>query len=353
MTSEIPYTNYTLVGKGSIGEVYSAKCYDGSVCAVKRFELEQEYKGLSTESLREISILQLFKGRTHDGVIGSLDVLDYDDYLECHEIAMPLMKSDLSTYIGNETVTYDTKYHFMKGVFTGLAFMHANGIIHRDIKPENILVSHEGNAILADFSLSKPFDDTWTEQCSHTGNVVTEGYRAPEVLAYMPYGFKIDVWSAGVVMYQLFVTQNSDSKFDTDEFHNMYKNVYTSKSYPHLSVIHNLTERNPENRPTSLEALHTYFNSDYIPPLLERRKHDSNVPRKFRRFCKQQGLKHPTAIKAAYVYMQNTKCTKADAYTIAHRIYDVDQYIVSKTDDYAKIEYGIMKAMGFNMFLEF
>jgi fused len=77
-----------------------------------------------------------------------------------------------------------------------LDFMHSNDIIHRDIKPENILI-HEGTAKICDFGWAVHSPLLRTTQC---GSPV---YLSPEVIRSDLYDSKVDVWSIGILTYEL------------------------------------------------------------------------------------------------------------------------------------------------------
>ncbi len=90
----------------------------------------------------------------------------------------------------------------MKKLLSALSYMHAKGIMHRDIKPENLILKDSENdwdVKIADFGLSQflSSNDYLFTRCG------TPGYVAPEILADEKYDEKVDVFSAGVILYIL------------------------------------------------------------------------------------------------------------------------------------------------------
>ena len=83
-------------------------------------------------------------------------------------------------------------------VSAAIFFLHENQLIHRDIKPENCLIDKSDNVKLCDFG--------WTVEISKGERITfcgTYEYMAPEIIKEIPYNHMIDVWSLGVLLYEL------------------------------------------------------------------------------------------------------------------------------------------------------
>ena len=99
-----------------------------------------------------------------------------------------------------------------KDVFSGLAYLHGRGILHRDIKLANIFVRFGKvmRAVIGDVGLGTMMTSSLAAGEAHTAHVCSDGYVPPELLQVRSncndsavYGSAVDVWSAGVVTFEV------------------------------------------------------------------------------------------------------------------------------------------------------
>ena len=89
---------------------------------------------------------------------------------------------------------------YTRQVLAALRYAHKNGIIHRDIKPHNVLVDHEGRVKVADFGIARAGASEMTEAGSIVG---TAQYLSPEQARGAPVDESSDLYSTGIVLYEL------------------------------------------------------------------------------------------------------------------------------------------------------
>lgn len=100
-----------------------------------------------------------------------------------------------------------------------LAHMHAKRVLHRDLKSANVFLTYSGDVKLGDFGVARSFS---TQTQFATSQVGTPYYMAPEVINNEPYGAESDVWSLGVILYEIITLTRP---FDADNLGALVINI--------------------------------------------------------------------------------------------------------------------------------
>jgi serine/threonine protein kinase len=127
-------------------------------------------------------------------------------------------------------------------VALGVAFLHANKILHRDIKSLNILISKNKVCKLADFGSAKLVSLEQLEY--YTADVGTPLWMAPEVRYGKAYSLSADIFSLGVVLYEIF--ENKLPDYDKEQM----VIVIRSFNFPSGTLISPMLNLNPKQRPS-------------------------------------------------------------------------------------------------------
>ncbi|MHB0971358.1 MAG: serine/threonine-protein kinase [Thermoanaerobaculia bacterium] len=170
-------------------------------------------------------------------------------------------ESLLSLIRRHERIDLRTAVRIADDVLQGLAFAHARGVIHRDVKPANILLTLDGQAKVTDFGVAR--SDASTDDLSFRGQLLgTPHYMAPEHVAGKTIDGRADVFSVGVVMYEMLAGRKPfDGVGLTDVLFNVVHQAPPPLSAAAPGVpswccafIERLLEKDPERRPASAAA---------------------------------------------------------------------------------------------------
>lgn len=188
------YELLNIIGEGGMGKVYRA--YDNLLkreIAIKILELEE--KGMVDVLKREALITA---NLTHPFIVSLFDV---GEIREKPFIAMEYVEGkSLKEVMQTKTFEEEEIIKIALDLLSALSYAHSKGVIHRDIKPSNILITSSGHPKLADFGIAKALHLPWQFDEEIIGS---PSYMAPEVIEGSKYDHRADLFSMGVVLYEI------------------------------------------------------------------------------------------------------------------------------------------------------
>jgi eukaryotic-like serine/threonine-protein kinase len=225
-----PYQILDNIGKGGMGEVFLA--YDttcGRRIALKRIRSDlQEHVQMHNRFLKEARVTSQL---THPSIIPIYAIHGQDQLVY---YTMPFVRGNTLKQIFRKARQIEKKerksasttgnipslVRIFLNICQAIAYAHSKGVLHRDIKPENIIVGEYGEVLILDWGLAKIMRSAKPEkeeeefpiekerhplhQLTHLGKVVgTVAYMAPERAMGNPANEQSDIYSLGVILYQI------------------------------------------------------------------------------------------------------------------------------------------------------
>ncbi|KAK6937224.1 Protein kinase domain, partial [Dillenia turbinata] len=313
----ISYMAERVVGHGSFGVVFQAKCLEtGETVAIKKVLQDKRYKNRELQTMRlldhpnVLSLKHCFFSTTEKDELYLNLVLEYvpetvhrviKHYNKMNQ-RMPLIFVKLYTY----------------QIFRALAYLHGSiGVCHRDIKPQNLLVNpHTHQLKICDFGSAKVL----VRGEANISYICSRYYRAPELIfGATEYTTAIDIWSVGCVLAELLLGQPlfpgesgvdqlveiikvlgtptreeikcmnpnyTEFKFPQIKAHPWHKIFHKRMPPEAVDLVSRLLQYSPSLRCTALEALiHPFFNElrdpncrlpngRFLPPLFNFKPHE-------------------------------------------------------------------------------
>jgi serine/threonine protein kinase len=122
---------------------------------------------------------------------------------------------DTKLFDNEAHITLDEKVKLIKGMARGLLHLHQNNVVHRDLAARNILLTKSGEPKISDFGMSRLLKEA-SQKGQTKNNIGPIRWMAPESLRDLTYSTKSDVWSFGILMYE--VLTGSEPHTDIDGF---------------------------------------------------------------------------------------------------------------------------------------
>src|SRR6266700_4637632 len=191
------------LGRGGMGAVYLAEQPGlGREVAIK--ELIQSADPVALR--RFLQEAQVMARTSHPNLV---QVHDMELQGNVNYLVLEFVKGrSLRDWMNQSQIPPPQVFAVMHGVLQALDYAHRHAIVHRDMKPENVLISDEGDVKVADFGIARLTDDSAGpgSTATKTGTTVgTPQYMSPEQVASSKVDGRSDLYSAGIMFYELIV----------------------------------------------------------------------------------------------------------------------------------------------------
>ncbi|MFO1313961.1 MAG: serine/threonine-protein kinase [Burkholderiales bacterium] len=199
-----PYRLQRPIGRGGMGEVWLAERADGSL--KRHVALKLPYvtwvPGLAERFARERDIVATLE---HAGIARLYDA--GVDRQGRPYLALEYVEGQpIDAFCNARALPVDARLRLLLQVADAVAFAHGRLVVHRDLKPGNILVTADGQVRLLDFGIAKLLEGDTARETALTrvaGRALTLDYASPEQIRGDPIGTASDVYSLGVVAFEL------------------------------------------------------------------------------------------------------------------------------------------------------
>src|SRR2546421_973516 len=204
------------LGRGGMGAVYLAVQPGlGREVAIK--ELVPSAAADPTALKRFLQEAQVMARTSHPNLV---QVHDLEQIGAANYIVLEFVRGkSLRDWLNKGEIPLPQVFAVMHGVLQALDYAHRHAIVHRDMKPENVLLSDEGNVKVADFGIARLTDESVPpgSTATKTGTTVgTPQYMSPEQVASSKVDGRSDLYSAGIMFYELVVGQPPFTASDAD-----------------------------------------------------------------------------------------------------------------------------------------
>ena len=255
------------IGAGGFGSVYLVE--DRTVGEELILKILHPHVSMDETMIRRfVHELKYTRKITHANVIRLYDFLDLGD---THAISMEYFASrDLGSVIRTDSPMEPGRaLAITRQICEGLDAAHASGLVHRDVKPPNVLVNDDDLVKIVDFGLAS-MSDSGSSRLTKSGILIgTPHYMAPEQISGGQVDARTDLYSMGVLMYEMF---SGELPFSGESavnilFQHLQGTVKPLRELvpaldPAISeVVESAMARAPEDRPASAGALLERLNS--------------------------------------------------------------------------------------------
>lgn len=188
--------------EGDYAVYYAQQIHPEKTILLKTYKLDTKNESIQLSRLKREA--RLLAKLDHPNIIKVLDSGISNDYFYISVEYFP--NKNLRELMNEKQISPEVREKLFIQLMTALAYIHSYTIIHRDIKPENILIGENNVLKLADFGLSVIINDSSLTQ--HQSIVGTPAYMSPDQLRGEELSESTDLFSAGIVYYELIMNRN-------------------------------------------------------------------------------------------------------------------------------------------------
>ncbi len=253
-----------MLGRGGMGEVYRADDITLNQSVALKF-LPALFGSDQKWLERFRNEVRLSRQVTHPNVCRVFDIGEFQgeqfismEYVDGENLASLLRR------IGR--VPRDKAVQMARQLCAGLSAAHDRGVLHRDLKPANVMIDGRGSVRITDFGLAAPVDEMRAQGIAGAGGAIRAGtpaYMSPEQLAGKAVTVRSDVYSLGLVLYEMFTGRRAfraDSLRAYQKLHSSEEPTPPSEILEDIDpiverVILKCLEKDPKDRPASAMAV--------------------------------------------------------------------------------------------------
>ena len=226
------------IGHGGMGTVYLASRADESFD--KKVAIKLIKRGMDTSSVLKRFVMerQILAQLEHPNIALLLDGGTTEDGLP-YFVMEYVEGLPVTRFCALHQFSIEERLKIFQSICSAVAYAHQNLVVHRDLKPSNILVTEDGTPKLLDFGIAKLLNPDWSlntaEATATMFRAMTPEYASPEQLRGLPITTTSDVYSLGVVLYEL-LTGTRPFKFESLQPEEVAKIVFTTEPIRPSSV---------------------------------------------------------------------------------------------------------------------
>eukprot|EP00391_Amoebophrya_sp_Ameob2_P004114 CAMPEP_0179006994 /NCGR_PEP_ID=MMETSP0795-20121207/14894_1 /TAXON_ID=88552 /ORGANISM="Amoebophrya sp., Strain Ameob2" /LENGTH=873 /DNA_ID=CAMNT_0020701879 /DNA_START=306 /DNA_END=2926 /DNA_ORIENTATION=+ len=250
-------------GGGKVNGTTTPTPATSALCVVKQMETVQMSQKQRDEAVKEAAVLKRMCG--HANIVefhevfmtrkGRLCIVM--EYCDGGDVHMKIKEQRAKNQGQGELLPEDVILSWFAQVCFALRHVHQRKVLHRDLKTQNIFLHQSGQVKLGDFGISRVLDATKDYAKTMVG---TPYYLSPEIIEDQPYNFQSDVWSLGVVLYEMTTLKHP---FDAESLHFLAVKILNGKYPPPdtrystelADLIRKMLLKDPNERPSLLRIV--------------------------------------------------------------------------------------------------